>query len=137
MMRSLVLLFALLCSAYAVEVPAEILAAILKVETRSEYKADGSIRYVDKRRGTHGERGAFQMTKIAFNQIKNRGEQFWMIETDPYFAELCAKRYLVWLYENSAKRNWSNAIQQYNAGPNHHSPTYLAKVSKYLPKGIT
>lgn len=109
------------------EVPQWVLSGILKVETRSYYK-DGVIKYVDQRRGFHGERGCFQMTKIAFNQIKMRGEQFWMIETDRNFAELCAKRYLVWLYNNSGKQDWYLTIQKYNVGPSKTSNVYLNNV---------
>ena len=101
---------------------------ILKVETRSSYLPDGKIKYVDKRRGLAGERGCFQMTQIAFDQIKKRGEQFWMIESDRYFAEECAKRYLIWLYTKTAKQDWNLTIQQYNAGPFKKSKEYLQKV---------
>ena len=111
------------------------MVGILKVETNSTYAQDGSIRYVDRRRGKDGERGAFQMTKIAFDQVKQRGEQFWMIETDPLFAELMAKRYLLWLYNRTADKDWHTAIQQYNAGPRKHSTEYLAKVVRYANKG--
>jgi hypothetical protein len=104
------------------------MSGILDVETRSWYRENGSIHYTDKRRGAHGERGAFQMTKVAFNQIKKPNEQFWMIEQNTKLAEDCARRYLVWLYENSARRNWLIAIEQYNAGPNRRSKTYLNKV---------
>lgn len=110
------------------EVPYWVLKGILKVETSSSYTEDGSIKYVDKRRGTHGERGPFQMTKIAFNQIKLPGEQFWQIETDRVFAEQCAMRYLCWLYDNTANKNWKRTIQQYNAGPYGKSQEYLEKV---------
>lgn len=110
------------------EVPEWVLKGILKVETKSSYREDGSIKYVDKRRGTHGERGPFQMTRIAFDQIKLPGEQFWQIETDKVFAEQCAMRYLCWLYDTTAKKSWRRAIQQYNAGPYGVAPEYLEKV---------
>lgn len=125
-MRFLLLL--LMTTLYAVEVPEYVLVGILKVETRSYYREDGTIKYVDQRRGSSGEIGPFQMTRRAFNQIKKRGELYWDIETDRVFAEECAKRYLVWLYNNSANQDWSLAIQYYNAGPGNASRKYLDKV---------
>ena len=124
-----ILLAILFCiNIYAVEVPDWVLVGILKVETRSEYREDGTIKYVDKRRGAAGERGPFQMTKGAFNQIKKRGEQFWQIETDRVFAEECAKRYLVWLHTHFAKGDWMRTIEMYNAGPHGVSKRYLNAV---------
>ena len=112
----------------AVDVPDWVLVGILKVETKSSFREDGSIKYVDKRRGTHGERGPFQMTRVAFNQIKRKGEQFWQIETDKALAEDCAKRYLVWLHENFSKGDWERTIEMYNAGPHGRSKRYLNAV---------
>jgi hypothetical protein len=123
-----VLMLLLSITLQAVEVPEYVLVGILKVETRSYYRENGTIRYVDQRRGAAGEIGPFQMTRRAFNQIRKRGELFWDIETDRAFAEECAKRYLVWLYNNSAKQDWSLAIQYYNAGPGNRSAKYLDKV---------
>jgi hypothetical protein len=74
------------------------------------------------------------MKRIAFNQIKKKGEQFWMIEQDTEFAVECAKRYLLWLYNNSAKGNWNLAIQYYNAGPNNKSPQESISNSPKFPK---
>jgi hypothetical protein len=89
-MRFLLLL--MMTSLFAVEVPEYVMVGILKVETRSYFKEDGTIQYVDKRRGTHGELGCYQMTRKAFNQIRQQGEQFWMIEQDKVLAEDCARR---------------------------------------------
>jgi hypothetical protein len=122
------ILLLLSATLHAVEVPRWVLEGILDVETRSWYLRDGTIRYTDKRRGAAGERGPFQMCKVAFNQVKKSGEQFWKIETDTKFAEEMAKRYLIWLYMHSARRNWLLAVEQYNAGPNRRSPHYLNKV---------
>lgn len=125
-MRLILLL--LMTSLYAVEVPDYVIRGILKVETQSYYRADGTIKYVDMTRGKDGERGCFQMKKIAFNQIKRKGEQFWMIEQDKALAEDCARRYLVWLYNNSGHQDWYLTIQRYNAGPSGRSPVYLRDV---------
>jgi hypothetical protein len=130
-MRFSMLLPILLGSLSSAEPPAWVLQGILYTETRSTFNADGSIRYVDKRRGSHGERGAFQMTRIAFEQVKARGEQFWMIEKDPRLAEDLARRYLSWLYDNSGKQNWYDVIEKYNAGPGGRSRVYLGKVLRF------
>lgn len=113
---------------YGVEVPDYVMVGILKVESRSYYRENGTIKYVDMTRGKDGELGCFQMKKIAFNQIKRKGEQFWMIEQDKVLAEDCARRYLVWLYKNSGKQDWMLTIQRYNAGPNGRSRRYLRDV---------
>lgn len=112
------------------QMPAWVLSSILKVETKSWFKPDGSIHYTDKRRGTHGELGPFQMRRIAFDQIKQRGEQFWMIETNREFAEECAVRYLCWLHDDG--EDWLVTVEQYNAGPGRKSPKYLKLIKRTL-----
>lgn len=112
------------------EVPIWVLAGILAQETRSSYSVDGStIIYVDRRVGKHGELGSFQMRRIAWQQIKQPGEKFSDLATDMRYAELCAMRYLLWLYNNSAKGSWPHAIQYYNAGPGRLSYKYYANVA--------
>lgn len=111
-----------------VDIPSWVLAGILRVETGSYYKPDGTIRYVNKARGRAGERGCFQIRRIAFDQVKHKGEQFWMIEQDTVFCEEVAWRYLSWLYLNSAKKSWLRSIEKFNAGPGGRNPAYLADV---------
>lgn len=132
MTRILPLLLAVTLSAVtlsAVEVPDWIRIGIIRVESSSYWTDDGKIRYVDKRRGKHGELGVAQMTRAAFNQIKRKGEQFWMLESDRYFAEECMQRYLLWLYART--KNWDRAVEAYNAGPGNRSPRYLILVRKH------
>jgi hypothetical protein len=117
---------ALLATIAAEDMPAWILPGILATETRSHYRADGSIAYVDKRRGSHGERGPFQCTAVAFRQVRQGGEQFWRVEVDRTFAESIAVRYLWWLRERSP--SWERAVEAYNGGPGRRSPSYLAAV---------
>ena len=128
MVIKLAILLAATTLAFAESVPAWIPRGILYVETRSSYREDGTIRYVDKRRGGSGERGAFQITRCAFEQVRCRGEQYWRVEVDTAFAEEIACRYLKWLYDNSARGDWDLAIQYYNAGPRKASPSYLLAV---------
>lgn len=126
-MRLLVLLI-LSVGLSAAEPPQWVLDGILMVETRSYYRVDGTIKYIDKRRGSSGEYGPFQMTRKTFNDMKRKGEQFWMLETDTKFAETMAIRYLTWLDKHYGHGNWSRNIEMYNAGPNNHSRNYLTQV---------
>lgn len=126
------LLLALLSALYCEEneVPVWVLAGILAQETRSSYALDGNtIIYRDKRIGARGERGPYQMRRIAWKQIKEAGERFEDLSTDMRYAELCAMRYLLWLYNNSAKGSWPHAIQYYNAGPGNLRYSYYANVA--------
>jgi hypothetical protein len=103
--------------AFTTDIPDWVLHGILNQETRSYYDIqDGEIVYVDRRIGRHGERGPFQMTKIAFDTIRQPGERFERLHTDPEFAEQLAKRYLTWLYQNKGQRNWTRTLACYNAG---------------------
>jgi len=125
----LTLCASLMCAA---EYPPQwVLDGILYTETKSTYREDGTIRYVDKRRGGAGEYGPFQMTRTAFKDIRRKGEQFWMLETDTRFAEECAARYLMWIDKHYAHGNWDRAVEMYNAGPNKRSPTYLKSVKRH------
>jgi hypothetical protein len=103
------------------------LNGIAKVETNS-YLQNGTFYYVDQRRGRAGERGPYQMTRKAFEQIKQPGDSFSRLETDDYYARMMARRYLIWLHNNSARGDVALAIQFYNAGPNNYSYRYYRKV---------
>jgi hypothetical protein len=126
---ALLLLLATALHSLENEVPCWVLAGIMAQETRSSYAIDGdTIIYVDRRVGAAGERGPYQMRRIAWQQIKQPGERFENIATDMRYAELCAMRYLLWLYNNSAKGSWPHAIQYYNAGPGRLNYKYYANV---------
>lgn len=127
----LILLLSTILTAVENEVPAWVLAGILKQETRSEYLDYYTIDYVDRRRGAAGERGPFQMTHIAWTQIRQPGEKFAALSTDMMYAEQCAMRYLLWLYNGPARQSWDRSIEMYNRGPGKRSPQYLAKVKLY------
>ncbi len=117
------------CALSAVEeMPAWVLPGILMTETQSHYADDGSVVYVNRQRGSHGEIGPFQCTRRAFDQIKTPGEKFWQMESDPAFAEAVAIRYLFWLREHHT--SWYRAVEAYNAGPHHHSRRYVRAVRR-------
>lgn len=134
-MNKLITLMMLGTMLHAVEVPKQlvpdwVLIGILKTETRSYYDDNFILHYIDKRRGSSGERGPFQMTRRAFKQIARKGDQFWRIETDTHYAEEMAIRYLMWLNEHYGEGDWHRNVEMYNAGPNKHSRIYLSKVIK-------
>ena len=79
-------------SAYTVEIPDWAYHSILAVETGSYYDENGDIVYVNQRRGRHGERGPFQMTYIAWKDIRKPGEKFINIQTDMVYAQECFER---------------------------------------------
>lgn len=124
-------LSAILLHGLETSIPPWVLPGILHTETRSTYRVDGSIKYVDMRRGSAGEYGPFQMTRAAFNQVKRKGEMFWKLETDTKYAEQLATRYLLWIDKHYSHGNWHRAVEMYNAGPNKHSTKYLNSVLKY------
>lgn len=122
------LLISARCSATD-SVPVWVLSGIMAQETRSYYAIDGdTIVYVDKRVGQAGELSAFQIKRIAWQQVAGPGEQFSRLATDQAYAQLIAIKYLIWLYDHSAKRSWPHAIQYYNRGPGRPSYRYYANV---------
>jgi len=96
--------------------PKWVLHGILYMETRSYYEQDGTLTYVDQRRGRSGERGPFQMTRIAFRQVAKAGEVFADLETDKTFAKEVAIRYLNWLHTNYPG-SWEKTVAMWNTGP--------------------
>lgn len=128
MLHNALLLVVLVCAAHAEVPPAWVVEGILYQETRSYYRADGNIKYVDTSRGAAGEYGPFQMTRIAWRQIRRKGEPFWKLETDTKYAEELAVRYLVWLDTHYGKGDWHRNIEMYNAGPGNRSPKYLSAI---------
>lgn len=111
-------------------IPLWVRAGILKTETKSYYKSDGTIKYVDKRRGRDGDIGPFQMRKDAFDDVKESGENFWNLEKNTGFAEEMACRYLLLIYNSTGNKNWNTTIARYNIGP--YKSYITSKGSKYL-----
>jgi hypothetical protein len=114
-------------------VPRWVLSGILYRESRSRYRANGSIIYVDRRRGASHEIGPFQLTPIVRDQV----EQFYKMPFKPdsafkstWLCELYATLYLKWLYKHCADQSWDMTIRMYNAGPT--GPIYASSVSAYL-----
>jgi hypothetical protein len=110
-------------------IPEWILIGILMRETRSYYDTDGNIVFIDRAIGSSGERGPFQLTPIAFKQIKKKGETHKRVMWDMVYAQDLTERYLMWLYNGPAKKNWDIAIRMYNGGPSRYR---LRATLKYL-----
>lgn len=122
-------------------IPEWIIIGILKRETKSYYDENGNIVYVDRTIGKDGEKGPFQMTPIAFIQVKKRGETHNRLMYDTAYAQDLAERYLLYLYNGPAKKNWNRTIRMYNGGQNNYliqdTLDYLADVKKYGFKKIS
>lgn len=102
------------------------MSGILMRETRSYYKSDDTIVYVDKRIGASGERSAYQITYRAWKQVKRSGEHFSDLMVNQLYAEQISMRYLIWLYNRH--HSWYRAVGEYNGGPGNPNRTYANEV---------
>lgn len=113
-MRLLIALCILVASVCAEDVPDWVIRGIAAVETSSHYR-NGFLVYVDRRDGLAGEVGPFQMTRAAYDTIKQPGDSFSRMRHDAKYAERMARRYLVWLRQGG-KRSWEEVVGRYNGG---------------------
>lgn len=117
------------------QVPQWVLEGIIGRETKSYYSKNGNIVWVDRRRGKAGERGPFQMTPIAFRQVEKKNfSKFKKLEKDLVYAESMAIKYLLYLYNEHADRNWETAIGMYNTGPSNYYK--LRRIAKMYYNGV-
>ncbi len=102
-------------------VPQWLVAGIAARETRSHYEG-GALVYVDRRDGTDGEVGPFQVTPAAFDDVRRKGERFARMRSDWRFAEAIALRYLILLRKRYRQPDtdlgWLQVARHYNAGDN-------------------
>lgn len=100
-------------------IPDWILPGILAVESRSSYKADGSIFYNNRAVGADGELGCCQVTRDAFDTVYKGSRPFTDLATDTSFCEQVAADYLKWIYNNKkwGNKDWKRTVGMYNAGP--------------------
>lgn len=116
-------------------VPQWVLEGIIGRETHSYYSKNGNIVWIDRRRGKAGERGPFQMTPIAFRQVEKKNfSKFKKLEKDLVYAESMAIKYLLYLYNEHADRNWETAIGMYNTGPSNYFK--LRRTAKMYYNGV-
>lgn len=93
------------------DVPRSLLAAMLHEESSSHYRQDGSIRYVNQKRGRDGERGPFQILPSTARQY---GFSPSLCEADPAYAEMCARHILARYFVIT--NSWSQAAAAWHRG---------------------
>jgi hypothetical protein len=107
------------------EVPDWIMAGILRVESRSYLLSDGSIRYVDRRVGSAGEVGPFQMRSIALRQV-GLASWRWLVREDMAAAEYAATLFLRYCYRRTG--SWWSAVGLYHSSDPGEAAAYAARV---------
>jgi hypothetical protein len=126
-------------------VPLWIRKGQLMKESSSYYNEDGTIKYVNKKRGGNNSRkgaiGPFQVLRIAFDHMKKehpatlKFRRYEEMQTDTKLNEEVACMYLLYIYNGRANKNWNTAIMMYNAGPwgeiDADARNYLKKVKQY------
>jgi hypothetical protein len=123
----MMLLVCLILPLAALDIPEWVEEGILAVESSSYYGADGHLVWVNRTRGRDGELGAWQVTPIAWMDVRKKGERFKDLKLpDQTYSRTIFRRYITKMYRISG--SWSLAVQYYNAGPGKRSPTYLRDV---------
>lgn len=114
-----------LCASEPIDVPPWILSSIAMIETRSIYRADGSINYVDRRIGKAGERGPFQIRTIALKDVhlvSMRAD----VQSDPMAAEFATICYLRLCYKRTG--TWWAAVGLYHSSDPDEAREYAVRV---------
>jgi hypothetical protein len=109
------------------ECPDWCVRGIMAVETSSYLKADGSIQYVNQRRGKDGERGITQAMPAT---LRKYGFSPSLAEQDPAYA-LAATRFILADYY-ATTGNWWHAVAKWNRFTSYQSPqaqSYARRVS--------
>jgi hypothetical protein len=111
-----ILALLLLAGAIADEIPAWVLPGIAMAESRSYWDEHGALVYVDRKVGKDHELGPFQVSPIAWRQIRKLipGVPFSAMK-DPAWCERAARLYLLWL--RTLSDSWEEAVGLYNTGP--------------------
>ena len=107
--------------------PLWVLSAILRIETGTTIGPFG-LNPGKIRRGAHGERGAMQIRRAAFDDVALPGESYDRMDHDHDLNVRIGNRYLLKLYKRF--NNWDKTIMAYNAGASNLTAgrEYLAKV---------
>lgn len=128
------------------DVPMWIRKGQLMKESSSYYNADGTIKYVNRKRGGNnnqrrGAIGPFQVLRCAFDHMKKehpeilKNRKYEEMQKDTKLNEEVAAMYLIYIYNGRANNNWNTAIMLYNAGPwgdiDADARYYLKKVRQY------
>lgn len=130
------------------QIPFWIRAGQLMKESSSYYKEDGTIKYINQKRGGNNHRngaiGAFQVLRCAWDDMRKkyadelRGYHYEDMQKNTDLNEKVACMYLLYIYNGRGNKNWNTTIMLYNAGPwgqiDHDSREYLRLVTKYGSK---
>lgn len=113
MITSVCILF-LETSLICANIPSWVIEGIAAAESSSYFKNQKLV-YVDRRIGTCGERGPWQVTERTFHTVFPTGS-FKRLTYSPVYAEKCTRRLLLRLYLGPAACNWRVAVSMYNTG---------------------
>lgn len=110
------------------EIPAVILAGILRVESATELSPFGPVRTGIVQRGSLGERGVMQVRYATFSEVCLPGEKWSDMDSNHVLAMSIGCRYLIKLHKQLG--SWDKAIMAYNAGASNYKAgkKYLQKV---------
>lgn len=126
-MTRLLCLITLALPALAADVPDEVVAAAAMVESSSYFRADGTLRWVNRTRGDGGRRrGPFQMGRLAFRDVAKRGDYFANLEVDMQMAERLYRAYLIRWHKPG--ESWWRTAERWNAGPTGGSAWYRKRL---------
>lgn len=107
----------------------KLLPAIAWVETRSYYDEREFI-YRDRRDGAAGERGPYQISKIACKQVSGD----WLHMRDPKVCETACINYCRYLLKATKAEDLYTLAGHYNGGPRRCNKDYILKIRKYYER---
>ena len=130
------------------KIPLWVRVGQLMKESSSYYKEDGTIKYVNKKRGgnnhKNGAIGPFQVLRIAWDHMVKenpkffKGKRYEDMQTNLKLNEEVAAMYLLYIFNGRGNNNWNTTIMLYNRGPwgviDHDAREYLRLVKKYGTK---
>lgn len=112
---------------HAEDVPPWVLRGIAHVESSSFYRTDGSLEYVNQKRGKAGEVGVFQAMPSTLRQF---GFSPSLYEQDTAYSEQATRSILAHYF--TVTGTWSESVASWRAGLRHrhhmHALDYVAKV---------
>lgn len=131
------------------QIPLWIRKGQLMTESNSYYNSDGTIQYVNRKRGGNnnikkGAIGPFQILRIAWDHMSNENPEFFKgkkysdMQTDLKLSEDVAAMYLLYIYNDRGNKNWNTTVMLYNRGPwgqiDDDAREYLKKVKYHGTK---
>lgn len=119
-------LLLLACFCFCEDIPPWVLKGMAAVESSSYWTGTEWV-YVNRKIGSHGERGMFQCTRATFNEVKQFGERFEDLQWNTKLAESIARRCILKL-RAGGKRSWRKALAIYNGGAGNPQYGYADRV---------